>query len=254
MQYKLKYLDQYPEQPQGPLIGGQIVHEVIEELEKAEVVFDEDTWALSGPAAALFRSLFDEEVEKAGGPENVRWGGRTSKMNPQGEDAEWWRLYGPGMVEGWRRVRQGDQELGWTLPLEYIEAEVTAVLPSGENFICYLDAIVVTDDGEVIIRDYKTGRPYPAHKMQGAEYAWAVQETLGLPVIGAECVYLRSATLERVRFDTSSLRAAALAWHGEVGRGITEGIYVMNPGPFCASCAVRAGCPYGQTLGGDDGK
>ncbi len=248
MQYKLKYLDSFTEAPQGPLIAGQVVHKVIEVLEKEGLATDEDTFVLGGPAEQMFRLHFDEEVERAGGAENIRWGGRSSKAYPGGEDAEWWRLFGPGLVMGWHRVRQGDVELGWTLPPEYIEVEVTAVLPSGESFICYLDALVVTDDGEVIIRDYKTGRPYGGHKLQGSIYAWAVQSTLHLPVLGAECVYLRTPALDRIRFATSPLVDPVIDWMASVGKGIEAEIFPMNPGPFCMSCAVKAGCPYGQTL------
>lgn len=253
MKYKLEYLDQQEKQPQGALIGGSVVHKVIEVLEKEGEALNESIFSLGGPAEQMFRSHFDEEVEHAGGVGNVRWGGRASKLNPGGEDDSWWRLYGPGMVNGWHRIRQTDAEQGWTLPPEYVEVEVTALLPSGENFICYLDAVVVTDDGEVIIRDYKSGKPYPTHQLQGSLYAWAVQETLRIPVVGSECVYLRSPVLARERYPVGVLSDAALDWLGAVGKGISQGVFPINPGPFCVSCQVKAGCPYGQTLGGDGG-
>lgn len=251
MAYKLKYLDEHPQEPQGALIGGQAVHAVVETLEKSGAALDTALFSEEGAIEHLFGAAFDPMVEAEGGEASVRWGGRPSKLNPRGEDAEWWRTYGPGMVRGWHRVRLNDEHLAWSLVPEFVEVEVSAILPSGAPFICYIDAVMETPEG-FVIRDYKTGKPWETHRTQLALYAWACRQTLGLPVVGGEDVYLKSPTLERARFDTEPLEAPMLDWLGVVGRGVSEGIFMMNPTFMCKTCSVREGCPYGRTLEGEE--
>lgn len=248
MKVKLQYVDEAPREPQGALIGGIAVHDTLDRLEKDALMLDEETFLPGGRADEVYAEallrILDEEA--GGDPSLVRWGGPKSKAFPTGHDFEWWRLFGPGMVRRGHLVRLADEQTGFTV-LDS-ELEVSAFLPSGTRFTARIDQLLEHEE-RFYIRDWKTGRyTRPSSRLQVVLYAYAVHQTISIPVVGGQIVYLGQAVTKIDTAPADELLPVALQWIAEVERGLDAGVYVMNPGSYCSSCSVRAACPWGSTL------
>lgn len=77
-----------------------------------------------------------------------------------------------------------------------IEVNVRAVTEAGEATNAYLDRLLISGDGELIVDDWKTGKVNGAKELQLALYAWSVEQTTGIAVGQARFIYLRAAKLE----------------------------------------------------------
>lgn len=249
--YDLQYNQETERTPQGAFIGGICVHDAIEQAEVRGWVLDPENFADEGQACSYFRERFRHECNEAGGIEAIRWGGRKSKAYPQGHDFDWWQAFGPGMLRRFHKLRLSDEEAGMKLhPVYGVERKVNATLPSGTMLTTRLDALVmVTPDGEAGIRDYKTGQPWAGARYQNTIYAWAVLETLGIPVAWGELVYLAGVSENAIRFPISEQAiATAMSWLAAAEDGIRKEVYVPNPGSFCSSCSVLGSCEFGQEV------
>lgn len=249
--YELSYVEGTPRKPQGAFLGGIAVHETIEQAEFRGWWPEPEPFEADGDATSFFRERFRHLINEAGGIAEIRWGGRKSKAYPEGHTDDWWNEFGPGMLKRYHAVRRGDLDAGLSMHPSYgVEAEVNANLPSGTRMTTRLDALVmVTPDGEAIIRDYKTGQPYPGARYQNVIYAWAVAQTLGITASYGELVYLGGATPDPIRFPiTAEATAAVMTWLDAAEQGIRKEVFVPNPGPFCVSCPVLAACEVGTQV------
>ncbi len=235
--YDLNY--NYPElvikQPQGAFLGGIAVHEAV-----AEIELDGDALTIDlEQAQEAFSAVFMTLLEEAQG--DIRWGGRGGK-----ENQEWWEEQGPQMVMNFSEIRKLDEQMGWQVLPEFVEAKVGATL-DGDVFTGRIDAMVADEDGTLIIRDYKTG-VYKRHeqKLQLALYSLLMGETLGLHPVAGELVYLRSNS--RVVFTLEPMYDGLRAWWKGAADGIRKEVWSLSPGPMCVSCEVRRSCEYGKTL------
>jgi CRISPR/Cas system-associated exonuclease Cas4 (RecB family) len=247
--FRLQYLVEGLErEPQGALLGGISVHDTVERMERDGLALDEHAYESDGIAQVYFTTRLNQHVEEAGGVDAIRWGGQRSKAFPEGKNYDWWSLYGPGMVRRYHETRLADEMVG--LEVVGVEMEVNALLPSGTYLTTRIDQLLRVKDGDevYIIRDWKTGMPRPASKLQAAIYGYAVRQTIGVKVTRGQISYLALSQPRIDDFDVQTLTDVALGWVEQVERGMDQGIYVMNPGGYCASCSVRAACSWGQTL------
>jgi len=197
-----------------------------------------------------FLERFDRMVEEAGGPEKCYWGGRKTKSYPDGEDYPWWRDYGRVFLTRYVAVRRADAEQGMQVLPHTLEMEVSAYV--GDHLIKgYIDAMgMVTADGEMVVRDWKTGSFLSPHQL--AVYAWILaQREPPMTVDRGQFIYLRGASLDKqVReYDLREWREIVPRMFTDLVRGIEAGIFPVQPSNMCVSCPVRAYCPYGRTLG-----
>lgn len=284
--YKLRYLDRVTRRPNGAGIGGKVVHEVIVEAEAEVAWADEDAWEQDGVWAQRFRELFDEELDKAGGPDACHWGGRTSKAWPNGEDPDWWRHKGAVFLYRFAALRRLDEERGLVIPDGGIEMEVgvpvevacshcngtgsirLGVDEDGPCDTCagsglrqalvkgYLDAIPFVDQatGLAEIRDYKTGTWLDP--LQLVTYAWMVQTARGWTVESGHFAKLRAEDPEDVvhsydlrpwlEADIAPERYTALAI--QIQQSTELDLWPVNPSNLCVACDVKDSCPWGRTV------
>jgi len=265
---RLRYIERVPPAAEGALIGGRIVHDIIRRVE-TELKPDFELALYNEPfndlLEELFVSLFAEEIEKAGGVSQIRWGGRkvydpvTGKKVPS-EDFNWWAKQGPAMVRRYLKVREIDALSGHRLwaPAEGeqgIEISLTTQLKSGRTISGRIDKALIVDlNGQLRIRDYKTGKSTDT-PMQLANYAWQLRAGLGVTAEWGEYVYLRRADAS-ARLKIHDLRPYVDLVEDQFNRaekGIEAGVFMLNPSPFCVACQVRAGCAYGKTLENGEG-
>lgn len=255
--YRLMRVEKVDSEPQGTWMAGLAVHDTIEKAETEGLVrtfvdggaFDESNI----PALLIghFEERLYQRVEEAGGPDAVRWGGRKSKANPDGENYIWWlRFGGPTQVRRFLHTRLLDDEQGIRIVPDAVEAMISAVLPSGNIIRGRVDAVLLADkDGQASIRDYKSG-VWKQGPMQLTTYAYLIEQALGIKVERGEYCYLRTndPIARLVKFNLARFLPVVEEQFGRAEKGMEAEIYMLNPSSFCASCSVRHHCAYGRLL------
>lgn len=251
--FRLRYVDRVPSIPSGAAIGGSAVHQVIETAELEgwwEKDFEDAVMLLTNAFRAVFKERVEAETQHG---EEIRWGGRKTKQYPMGEDFQWWDRYAGNLfLRRYLSVRKRDAEEGWRILDGGVEMEIGAYLD--DRYIKgFIDALgYVTGDGEVVIRDWKTGtwlQPF-----QLAVYAWMVQQSRGLTVTRGQIGYLRGSSSETwiKEYDLSEWIDIVPRKFTDLVRGIEAQIFPIQPSNLCGSCAVRPYCAYGKTLTEED--
>ena len=147
-------------------------------------------------------------------------------------------------IEDPRTVR----EIGLELRLE---AEVGNLRLRG-----IIDRLELNDDGELIVTDYKTGRPpfrnREQSKLGGVHfYAFLCQSVLGRRPARVRLMYLRTGEIiETVPSEQSVsflTKRTAAVWQ-TVERACLTGDFRPRPSSLCSSCAFQTWCP---SFGGD---
>jgi len=177
---------------------------------------------------------FAEAVDRAGGTEEVDWGD-----DPE-DDAFDSTIR---LTRTWRR------ELAPDIEPTAVQVELHHELPSGRDFIGFLDWEGSVDGREPVIGDNKTGkrkmnRDQPSKALQPYAYAWLKNEPI-------EFVFARSIDTGKgtnSEFCWTKRSSDDVAWYGElvtdVERAFETGIFPPNPTSFL--CSERW-CPYFAT-------
>lgn len=106
--YRLKYIDQVPQRPQGAQLGGKTVHQLIEDYERDGVRQE----SVASYIDVDWPLRWVQVIDEAGGTEAIRWSGRQTKEYPNGEDADWWLKQGPRMLDNYFWLREQDEAIG----------------------------------------------------------------------------------------------------------------------------------------------
>lgn len=240
-QYRLERVVKAPSRPGWALPGGSAVH-------SATQVWDESL--LGGTLLDNYKELFEEafdreiadSVERSGFPkEEFRASGRKSKEWPDKETEDWWRQHGPTFVASWAAWRLNSPWEIATMPdgSPAIEANVNPTL-GGVPVKCYIDRVMVTGDGELVICDLKTGRE-PDSTLQLGTYRAALA-TVGVDVTYGSYWMARTG-MNTPAVDLTKYTPAYLDhWYGTARRGMEAGIFTPNVSSMCNSCAVKDSC------------
>jgi len=175
-------------------------------------------------------------------------------LNTGSEDDRWWRKMGPVFLRRYCDLRVQDESSGVKLWDSHVERRITARLASGTSLTGFVDAaMVVTADGEVRIRDYKSGKVGGGSPMQLAIYAWLIGEATGLHPTSGEFAYLRADSPAKMvqRIDGERFARLVALVPDVMARHEAQaaaGAYPFNPSFLCNSCQVKAFCAYGREL------
>jgi putative RecB family exonuclease len=249
LKYKLAYIDGVAQRPSGAFLGGGAVHDAIQFGEQS------DRWATDAGVAVIADFFLDVFLDRVADAEEgdlpIRWGGRKSRDWPEGEDETWWKWYGPVAVRRYAAIRRADEAAGYQVREGGTEMRIGAALPDGTQVVGYVDAfLIVTGDGELLIRDWKTGRPYGNDPLQLATYAWAMDQAgIASPTCG-QYVYLKTADRKKAfaTFDLTPFIPIVERLYVDLATGIRSGHFPLKPGMFCSSCSVAHKCPYGKAV------
>ena len=119
-----------------------------------------------------------------------------------------------------------------------------------------IDRLDLTDDGGLVITDYKTGRTpgpqYAQAKMNGVHfYAFLCEQVLQQRPVAVRLMYLRSGETISARPTDQSIRMltqrTTAVWKA-ISSACTSGSFQPKQGPLCNSCFYKAWCP---AFGGD---
>lgn len=251
-QYELQYVHPVPRTPQGALLGGSAVHEAVEWGEKEDIWLREDGRRLIEEYSL---KAFDRRVAEEGGPDKIRWAGRKTKQYPFGEDYKWWAFHARVFSNRWLDIRRNDAINGLKLLPGGAELEFTASIPYEPEDISLrgrVDAFMYYDeDGQALIRDWKTGQRGRSSVIQLATYAWGISASgRGLRITRGEFVYLRGSHIESFDLEPYLELIPEMYSNLETARRSARetGVYLIQPSQLCKACQVKNHCPYGRTL------
>jgi len=168
-----------------------------------------------------------------------------------------WRKLGPVFFRRYCDLRVQDESSGVKLWDSHVERIIDAKLPSGTTLRTRVDSIVtVTGDGEVGIRDPKSGKVGSGQPMQFGIYGWAIGQVLGVTPSFGEFIYLRADSPAKMvqRIDGERFARLVALVPDVMARHEAQaaaGVYPYHPGFLCPSCPVKDFCAYGRELPDD---
>lgn len=178
-------------------------------------------------------------------PSQWRAGGRVTKDFPNKEDGDWWSRHGAGMVQSWIDWREQPHGLQlWVTPegIPAIELSLNVDF-DGVPVKMALDRVMVSQSGDLIVVDLKTGATTPSSDFQLGMYAVGMERTFGIrPKYGTYWAARKGATTELIDLDKWTYeRAGGIVKMFDKAR--REGIFVPNF-DHCKMCNFTNVCKY----------
>jgi len=235
LQFRFASIEKLPEPTNVHAAKGSLVHRAL------ELVFYEAAGRRSPELGAECLAQAIEEF--AVDPEFVELGLAGTDLVDFCADAE-------KLMAGYFRMEDPNsvREIGLELRLE---ASVGDLSLRG-----IIDRLELDEQGDLVVTDYKTGRPpYQNREQQrlgGVNfYAFLCQEVLGRRPSKIRLMYLRTGeTIEATPSDQSVkfLTRRAAAVYQAVAKACDSGDFRPRTGPLCNFCAFQTWCP---SYGGD---
>ena len=232
--FYLTRIQKVPENPSYWLVGGKSLHEATEIYDTNPDGFD---------PTAVFAARWEENYRLADNGMPFRAGGRSTKAYPNKEDASWWLDNGPKMVDFWIQFRQdsGYQPYllsGGEAAIETeLNVEIGGVLMKG-----FLDRLMVSPDGELVVVDLKTSSKPPVTYTQLGTYAIMCEKAMGIrPVKGAYFMARTGELTEPVNLSHYTERRLASQVKG-FKTAVDNNIFIPQPGFMCGTCSVNHAC------------
>lgn len=183
------------------------------------------------------------------GQEEALWraGGRATKENPNKEDGQWWDKNGRQMVQNWIDWR--DQSHGlqmWTTPNGEPAIELVVNISLNDVPIkMALDRVMVTQAGELVVVDLKTGKNTPSSDFQLGIYAVGMEIVFGnRPKYGTYWSAREGKLTELKPLDRWSIETVTNIVT-QFDKARREGIFVPNF-DHCKMCNFVSVCKYQQ--------
>jgi hypothetical protein len=172
-----------------------------------------------------------------------RTAGRPTKNMPNGEDLEWWRKSGRAQLDLYLQWRE---QTKWTIATyEGLPAiEIGLEWQFGDVIVKgFCDAAFLTEDGDAVVVDFKTGNRTVGNPTQLGLYATMISLMFDVPAPRFGAYYSsRKGELgymhELTRFNERYFNDVFAMMYHSVG----EGVFVPNLDSFCGTCAVGKFC------------
>ena len=138
----------------------------------------------------------------------LRQSSRTTKANPDGENAEWWYVNGRKFLDSWIAWRKGSGWNIWTTPQGVPAIELMMEIETGGvNLKGAVDRVFITPEKEIIVVDLKTGIRTPQSDLQLQVYACMLERATGIrPDFGAYWMARQGGTSTPVRLNKFTLK------------------------------------------------
>lgn len=247
MAYRLHRVDQVPEIPAWWNVGGTAFHECIREWETEHAYPGDDNARNPDTQAERFGHHLAEQTAVtvlASGVNMSTW--RIARAGK--EDRTWWLDNAPTWVAAYVTTALAREStilgLSGSLALELAFMWRPAGLPLVKGFI---DQVHRFPNGDILIRDLKTGSHQPADSLQLKIYRLALEDCYGVTAprwwgdywLARKGQATRAVDLtDRIRVETE-VRARL----GIMDAAERAGYYMPNPSNLCSACGVRTACP-----------
>jgi putative RecB family exonuclease len=233
--FRFASIEKLPERPSPHAAKGSLVHRALELL-------------FMHPPAARTRSAGQVALARALAEQRD-----AAELGRLGFDADGEAAYvaeAAGLVDRYFEMEDPARVRDIGLEL-YLEARVGRLTLRG-----IIDRLELDDAGELVVTDYKTGRPpgqhYEQRRLGGVHfYAFLCEQALGRRPARIQLLYLSTGEVIVARPSAQSStylpRRTAAVWEA-VERACTVGEFKARPGPLCDHCGFREWCP---AFGGD---
>lgn len=234
--FYLTRVQKIQENPSYWLVGGKSLHEGTEIYDALEpgAAFD---------SRAVFEQRWAENYKLADNGMPFRAGGRKTTAYPNKEDASWWLDNGPKMLDFWVQFRETSGYTIYELPdgAKAVETELNTEV-GGVNMKGFLDRLMVSPAGELIVVDIKTSSKAPVTYTQLGTYAILTEKTMGIrPVKGAYWMARTGELTEPVELDHYTENRLASHVKG-FNIAVENNIFIPQPGFMCGTCSVNHAC------------
>lgn len=234
--FYLTRIQKIQENPSYWLVGGKSLHEGTEIYDALEpgAPFD---------SRAVFEQRWAENYKLADNGMPFRAGGKKSIAYPNKEDARWWLDNGPKMLDYWVQFREVSGYTIYELPdgAKAVETELNTEI-GGVNMKGFLDRLMVSPEGELIVVDIKTSSKAPVTYTQLGTYAILTEKTMGIrPVKGAYWMARTGELTEPVELDHYTENRLATHVKG-FNIAVENNIFIPQPGFMCGTCSVNHAC------------
>ncbi|MHB1547668.1 MAG: RecB family exonuclease [Acidimicrobiales bacterium] len=238
LSFRFSAIDHLPDPPTAWTVKGTLVHSVLERL-----FWHHEPGSRTIEAARA-------ELEHAWGL--LRSDDEYRGLGLDDTEARAFVLDASVLVENYFRIEDPNAVRAVGIEL-MVEADVDGVRLRG-----IIDRLDLTDNGDLIVIDYKTGRApsaaYEATKMNGVHlYALLCQERLGRRPIQVRLLHLREPAVITAHPTDQTLRGhrrKAVAVWTAIERACADEDFRPRVSPLCRFCAFRPYCP---AQGGDLG-
>lgn len=239
--YKLQRIDRVWQRPAAWLSQGTAVHEAAEAYERSGRTMTLE--AMQG----VFRDSYVKSI---------------SELTDESPNFEYWSASGPykGEVDVERRygigLEQCEKYIDWYA--KHPEEKIW-ITPSGEvgvelgfdidldgvRVVGYIDAVVENKEGDLVVRDNKTGAK-PGDDFQLATYAVAIAETYGVPQPTKGDYWMGKTGKPTLAHDLSGWsKESVAAVYKEMDQAVLSGHFPPDPEPNkCRFCSVNAACDF----------
>lgn len=234
--FYLTRVQKIQENPSYWLVGGKSLHEGTEIYDALEpgAAFD---------SRAVFEQRWAENYKLADNGMPFRAGGKKTTAYPNKEDARWWLDNGPKMLDFWVQFRETSGYKIYELPdgAKAVETELNTEV-GGVNMKGFLDRLMVSPEGELIVVDIKTSSKAPVTYTQLGTYAILTEKTMGIrPVKGAYWMARTGELTEPVELDHYTENRLATHVKG-FNIAVENNIFIPQPGFMCGTCSVNHAC------------
>ena len=238
-------------------------------LTKIHKVAQEQSWWLAGGSAfhtasewwdlgdahtlpEIWATAWDKHRSELDLTKPIRAGGRATKDNPNKEDGQWWAANGLIMLNDYVTWRDTS---GWSIYEQdggpYIEYEFTLSFPNpslatdkSPDLVLqgFIDRVFVTDDGELVICDLKTGSREPAATTQLGIYAAGLRQRGGLNV-DLGCYFMsRKGTVSGFKSLHHYTDDMLAWWLSMFEDSVRSERFLPNVTSMCGTCQVAPSC------------
>jgi len=139
---------------------------------------------------------------------NLRQSVRTTKANPDGENATWWFENGKKFLQSWVNWRANSGWEIWQTPQGVPAIELLLEIETGGiNIKGAVDRVFVTPQNEIIVVDLKTGLRTPQSDLQLQVYACMLERATGVrPHYGVYWMARQGGTSTPTKLDKFTLQ------------------------------------------------
>lgn len=238
--YRLSRIDKVWQRPAAWLPQGSAVHEAAEAYERSGRQLSLDQ------TQDVFRTSYEHHVNSYCDvtPDFQAW----FRSGPYAGDVDVERRYNIGLEQTAKYVvwyEQYPDEVIWIAPDGTPGIEIGFDIDlDGVQVRGFIDAVIVRD-GEVIVRDNKTGNK-PGDDFQLAVYAVALEQSYGIPRPTAGDYWMGRTGKPTALYDLSEwTRERVAAKFRELEDNIQAGRFEPDPEPAkCRFCDVAASCDF----------
>lgn len=229
--FRLRSIDRVPEPPSPHATKGTLVHRVLERL-----VWDH-------PEGDRTPSVGEAELDRAW--HELEEGGELDALGLDEVDRAAFLADARELVQNYFSLESPDSVRAIGVEVR-LEARVDGLALRG-----IIDRLDLTDDGDLVVIDYKTGRApsarYERAKLTGVHlYALLCEQTLGRPPVEVRLLHLREPIVITAKPSPQTLRAhrqrTLAVWHA-IERACEREDFQPRPSGLCRYCHFQEWCP-----------